>query len=50
MKTLYRLYEFLFDRWKIEIVKRGIETWTRNGAFLYSAIPDSEFQRDFVEL
>ena len=23
MKTLYRIYEFLFDRWKWELVEKG---------------------------
>ena len=47
MKTLYRIYEFFFDRWKIEIVKRGNETWQ---LFMGSIpIPNSNYGRDYVD-
>ena len=26
--SLYRLYEFLFDRWTVSIIDEGKETWT----------------------
>lgn len=28
MKTLYRIYEFLFDRWKSEIIEQGLHKFT----------------------
>lgn len=48
MKTLYRLYEFLFDRWKITIEQQGIEN--RVKAFSTGiSIPGSEFIRSFID-
>ena len=29
MKTLYRIWEFLFDRWKIEFVEEVKENWVQ---------------------
>lgn len=43
---LYRLYEFLFNRWTISVLEKRSETWfkSRNG----KKIPNSDFTKDYV--
>lgn len=41
MKKLYRIYEFLFNRWKKEIYDEGAEAW-HNGA------TGRRYQKDYV--
>jgi hypothetical protein len=47
MKTLHRLWEFLFDRWKIEFIKEEKETWTRRNTLNGLPVPGSE--RDYIK-
>lgn len=47
MKTLYRLFEFLFDRWKKEVILQGTETWQHTLPITGHVI--SENERNFVD-
>jgi hypothetical protein len=47
MKTLYRLWEFLFDRWKIEFIREEKETWTRRSTL--NGLPVPGFKRVYIK-
>lgn len=42
-----RFIEFLFFRWKQEIIKRGTESWSQK--IMGTPITGSEYARDFVD-
>lgn len=49
MKTLHRLWEFLFDRWKIEFIEEKNETWVKRTTYDEIPIPgtEREYNRTF---
>ena len=49
MKTLYRLYEFLFDRWVVTIERRGLETWITRSNVYGMETAAHEYKRNFIE-
>lgn len=42
-----KLIEFLFFRWKKEIIRQGSETW-QSSSFGHN-VPDSDFKRTYVD-
>lgn len=49
--TLYRIYEFLFSRWKMEVVDRRSETWSNTP--IVGGLPivsqATRYTRDYID-
>lgn len=44
---MMRFIEFLFFRWKCEVIERGIETWTMHSLSLPNR--SIEYQRNYID-
>jgi hypothetical protein len=49
MKTLYRIWEFLFDRWKIEFVEEVQEKWLKRSTYMDTGIVVPGTEREFIK-
>lgn len=46
-QSLYRLYEFLFNRWTYSILEQGKEKWYKSTSSGIK-IPNSEYTRNYI--
>lgn len=49
MRTLYRIWEFFFDRWKIEFVEEVKENWIKRVVHYPTGIEVPNSQREYVK-